>query len=121
VDALGGTLSANAAPSSITSASTRRFGRTRRSGPRPFADVVLNPTFPADESAKPKTHQSQLRLQRGQHRLLQRSLARSYGDHPAARFSLSPAIRSFDTEVLRVKFHSTYYKLNNAILQSPAT
>jgi zinc protease len=94
IDALGGTLSANASLSSITSA-VNSSGLVENFDPvlDLFADVVLNPTFPADEFAKLKTRtQGQLRLQRGQASFLATEKFRKvmYGNHPAARFSLSP-------------------------------
>ena len=120
IDALGGTLNANANLSSITSV-VNSSGLVENFDPvlDLFADVVLNPTFPADEFAKLKTRtQGQLRLQRGQASFLATEKFRKvmYGNHPAGRFSLSPGdLDHLSPEVLQ-KFHSTYYKPNNAIL-----
>src|SRR4029453_10603314 len=64
IDALGGTLNATAGLSSITSV-VNTSGLVENFDPvlDLFADVVLNPTFPADEFAKLKTRtQGQLRL-----------------------------------------------------------
>jgi len=120
IDALGGTLNANAALSSITSA-INASGLIENFDPvlDLFADVVLNPTFPADEFAKLKTRtQGQLRLQRGQASFLANEKFRKvmYGNHPASRFSLSPADLDHLTPEVLQKFHSTYYKPNNAIV-----
>jgi zinc protease len=120
IDALGGTLNATAGLSSITSV-VNTSGLVENFDPvlDLFADVVLNPTFPADEFAKLKTRtQGQLRLQRGQASFLAAEKFRKvmYGNHPAARFSLSPADLDHLTPEVLQKFHSTYYKPNNAIL-----
>lgn len=84
-----------------------------------FADVILNPSFPADELNKLKTRSlAQLRLQRGQPTFLANEMFQKvlYGSHPASRVSLTAEeIQRLTPEVLR-RFHSSYYRPNNAIL-----
>lgn len=83
-----------------------------------FADIVLNPSFPAEEFNKYKTRaQAQLRSQRAQPNFLANEMFSRvmYGSHPAGRVSLSAeAIQKLTPEVLR-RFHSLHYKPNNSI------
>ena len=84
-----------------------------------FADVVRNPTFPADEVEKYKTRAlAQLQFQRSSPQFLaQEQFSRAiYGDHPAAL--VAPPVDSIKklTQKDLAGFHSTYYRPNNAIL-----
>lgn len=84
-----------------------------------FADLILNPSFPADEFDKLKTRTlAQLRLQRAQPVFLAGEMFQKvlYGSHPASRASLTgEEIKRLTPEMLR-RFHATYYKPNNAFL-----
>src|SRR5262245_23945485 len=83
-----------------------------------FADVVLNPSFPADDLNKLKTRAAaQLRAQRSQPGFLANEmfLKTMYGAHPAGRAALTPAqIQGITPETLK-QFHAARYKPNNAI------
>jgi zinc protease len=83
-----------------------------------FADVILNPSFPADDLNKLKTRAAaQLRAQRSQPGFLANEmfLKTIYGAHPASRLALTPAqIQSITPETLK-QFHAANYKPNNAI------
>jgi len=83
-----------------------------------FADVILNPSFPADELAKLKTRSiGQIRLQRSQAGFLAQEKFQKvmYGSHPGGRFALTAEqIQRFTPEILQ-KFHSAHYRPNNAI------
>ncbi|MGH9751438.1 MAG: M16 family metallopeptidase [Blastocatellia bacterium] len=116
---LGATLFTNAGLSSITSTVsasglTDNFDQILDL----FADVILNPNFPADEMAKLKTRAlGQLRLQRSQPSFLaQEKFSKvMYGSHPAGRFALTAEqIQRLTPEALQ-KFHGAHYKPNNAI------
>jgi predicted Zn-dependent peptidase len=119
VDSLGATLAANATLSSPTS-TVVASGLTESLDQimELFADVILNPSFPADELTKLKTRSvAQLRLQRSQPAFLANEMfARvMYGSHPASRVSLAAdEIQRLTSDVL-LKFHSTNFKPNNAI------
>jgi zinc protease len=119
VDVLGASLAASSglsSPTSIVLASglTDNFDQIMEL----FADVILNPSFPADELNKLKTRTlAQLRLQRSQPGFLANEMfARvMYGSHPAARVSLTAEeIERITPEVLQ-KFHAANYRPNNAI------
>jgi zinc protease len=83
-----------------------------------FADVILNPSFPAEDLNKLKTRATaQLRAQRSQPGFLANEmfLKTLYGAHPASRIALTPAqIQSLTPETLK-QFHTAHYKPNNAI------
>jgi len=83
-----------------------------------FADVILNPSFPADDLNKLKTRAAaQLRAQRSQPGFLANEmfLKTMYGAHPAGRAALTPAqIQGITPETLK-QFHAAHYKPNNAI------
>jgi zinc protease len=83
-----------------------------------FADVILNPSFPADDLNKLKTRAAaQLRAQRSQPGFLANEmfLKTMYGAHPASRAALTPAqIQGITPETLK-QFHAAHYKPNNAI------
>ncbi len=84
-----------------------------------FADVLLNPTFPADELAKLRTRQkTSLRLQRTQPGFLAQERFRRavYGSHPAAVFSATPESLDALTPEQLARWHSERYAPQNAIL-----
>jgi predicted Zn-dependent peptidase len=119
IDALGaslGAISGLASPTSTVSASglTDNFDQIMEL----FADVILNPTFPADELNKLKTRSlAQLRQQRSNPNFLATEMFQRvmYGSHPAARTSYTAEeIQRMTPEILR-KFHVSNYKPNNAI------
>ena len=118
-DSLGATLGANAGLSSPTSTVTAsgltdNFDQIMEL----FSDVILNPSFPADEFNKFKTRAlAQLRFQRSNPSFLANEMfARViYGSHPAARVSLNAdEIQKLTPDVLQ-KFHAAHYRPNNAI------
>jgi predicted Zn-dependent peptidase len=84
-----------------------------------FADVVRNPTFPAEEVDKYKARSiAQLPLQRSNPGFLaaERFNRAIYGEHPAS-LVLPPveSLRTLTPDALK-QFHQTYYRPNNAIL-----
>jgi zinc protease len=83
-----------------------------------WADVILNPAFPADELNKLKSRDiTRIRLQRSQPFFLsnERFQKVMYGSHPAARVALTAKeIEQFTPEMLQ-KFHAAHYRPNNAI------
>lgn len=84
-----------------------------------FADVLLNPTFPADELTKLKTRQkTSLRLQRTQPGFLAQERFRRavYGSHPAAVFSATPESLDAITPEQLARWHAEHYAPQNAIL-----
>jgi zinc protease len=119
IDALGAILAASSGLSSLTSTvsasgMTENFDQTMTL----FADLILNPSFPADELNKFKTrYLAQLRLQRSQPVFLANEMFQKvlYGSHPASRVSLTTEeIQRLTPEMLR-QFHGSYYRPNNAI------
>jgi zinc protease len=119
VESLGATLSANSglsSPISVITAGglTENFDQIMEL----FADVILNPSFPADDLNKLKTRAAaQLRAQRSQPAFLANEMfyKTMYGAHPAGRIALTPAqIQSLTPETLK-QFHAAHYKPNNAI------
>ncbi|MGH9834456.1 MAG: M16 family metallopeptidase [Blastocatellia bacterium] len=118
VESLGASLGANASLSSITSSITaggltENFDQIMEL----FADVILNPSFPADDFNKLKTRAvAQLRFQRSQPGFLASEMFSKvmYGSHPGGRIALTPEqIQSLTPETLR-QFHSAFYRPNNA-------
>ncbi len=83
------------------------------------ADMVLNPTFPAEELQKYKTRQSaDLEQQRADPDFLshERFFRALYRDFPAAVISATPdSLKRVTAEDLK-GFHTRYYVPNNAIL-----
>ena len=119
VDALGASLNAAASLTSTNSTITsgglvENFDQVMTL----IADVILHPTFPADEFNKLKTRQLQsLRQQRGQPNFLAAEMNAKvmFGSHPAGRFSLNAdQLNKLTPEILQ-KFHAANYKPNNAI------
>jgi zinc protease len=119
VDSLGATLAANSSLSSPTS-NVVASGLTENLDQiiELFADVILNPSFPADELNKLRTRSlAQLRSQRAQPAFLANEMFAKvmYGSHPASRVSLTAdEIQRLSPDVLQ-KFHDTNFKPNNAI------
>ena len=120
MDALGGTLNSNSGFSSMTSVvSTSGLVENLDQTFDLFADVIRNPSFPADEVEKYKTRSlAQLQFQRSSPQFLaQERFSRAiYGDHPGA--IVAPPVESLKklTSKDLAAFHSTYYRPNNAIL-----
>src|SRR5215475_3773713 len=83
-----------------------------------FADVILNPSFPAEDLNNLKNRAvAQLRFQRSQPGFLANEMFSKvmYGAHPASRVAPTQAqIQGLTPESLK-QFHSSYYKPNNAI------
>ncbi len=119
VDRLGATLSAAAGLTSLTSTVSAsglidNFDQIMEL----FADVILNPSFPADEFDKYRTRQiAQLRLQRSQPFFLASEMFSKviYGSHPASRIALTVEEHQRITPEKLRQFHATYYRPNNAI------
>jgi zinc protease len=82
-------------------------------------DILLNPTFPADELNRLKQRQkAQLGQQRAQPTFLSNeTFSRAvYGNHPASRISATnESIDSFTTEAL-TKWHNDRYTPQNSVL-----
>jgi zinc protease len=119
-DRLGATIFANSGFSSLTSnifaaGLTDNFDQILEL----FADVILNPAFPADELKRLKDRElARIRLQRSSPFFLsnERFQKVMYGPHPAGRIALTAKeIQQFTPEMLQ-KFHAARYRPNNAIL-----
>ena len=119
VDALGATLNANAGLASLAttvsaSGLTDNFDQIMEL----FADVLLNPSFPADEFGKYQQRQlAGQRLQRAQAGFLanEKFAQVLYGAHPAGRVALTAEqIQKLTPATLR-QFHAAHFKPNNAI------
>lgn len=84
-----------------------------------FADVLLQPSFPADELEKFKQRQrAQLREQRSSSGFLlgERFNRAVYGDHPASRVSATPESLDKLSRVSLVDWHRQRYAPQNAVL-----
>jgi zinc protease len=119
IESMGATLIANSGLSSpISSITAGGLTESFDQIMELFADVILNPSFPADDLNKLKTRATaQLRAQRSQPGFLANEmfLKTMYGAHPASRIALTPAqIQSLTPETLK-QFHAANYKPNNAI------
>lgn len=84
-----------------------------------FTDVIRNPRFPSDEVAKYAARSlSQSEIQKSDPGFLaqQQFVQAVYGNHPAS--IILPPVESLKklTAADLVRFHSTYYRPNNAIL-----
>jgi zinc protease len=119
IDSLGATLFASSGLSSLTSnvsasGLTDNFDQSLGL----FADVILNPAFPADELKRLKDRElGRIRLQRSSPFFLSNESFQKamYGSHPAARVALTAKeIEQFTPEMLQ-KFHAAHYRPNNAI------
>jgi zinc protease len=119
IESLGATLTATSGLSSPTSnvlalGLTDQFDQIMEL----FADVLLNPSFPADELNKFKTRSlAQLRFQRSNPGFLANEMfARvMYGSHPAARVSLNADEIQKITPAMLKEFHAVNYRPNNSI------
>ncbi|HEX4950451.1 MAG TPA: pitrilysin family protein [Blastocatellia bacterium] len=119
LDQLGASIFANSGLSSIsTNVSASGLTDNFDAIMELFADVLLNPSFPAEELNKLKTRNiAQLRFQRAQAGFLASEMFSKvmYGSHPAARLSLTAdQIQRLTPEALQ-NFHATHFKPNNAI------
>jgi zinc protease len=120
VDTMGASLGANAGISSITSAVTasgllENFDQVLNI----FADVVRHPRFPNDEVEKFKSRTlAQLQILRSNPSYLaqERFNRAIYGDHPAALVTAPPESLKKTTAADLARFHTTYYRPNNAML-----
>ena len=119
IDSQGATLTANASLSSITSTVSASGLTDNLDGVMElFADVILNPSFPADEFTKLKTRMmAQLRQARSQPGFLAAEMFSKamYGEHPAGRIAPTPEVIQGLTPEMLAQFHATYYHPNNAI------
>ena len=120
LDTLGATLFANSGLSSFTT-NVNASGLVENfdSVLDIFADVVRNPKFPKEELEKYKTRTlSQLQFQRSSPNFLaaERFNAAVYGEHPASL--VAPPAESLKRAAAEdlARFHSTYYRPNNAML-----
>ncbi|HEY7181845.1 MAG TPA: pitrilysin family protein [Blastocatellia bacterium] len=119
VESLGATLSSSSSLSSpISSIAAGGLTESFDQVMELFADVILNPSFPADDLSKMKNRAvAQLRAQRSQSGFLANEmfLKTIYGAHPAGRYAMTPAqIQGVTPETLK-QFHAAHYKPNNAI------
>lgn len=119
IESLGATLNASSGLSSqISTVSAGGLTENFDQIMELFADVILNPGFPADDLNKLKTRAvAQLRFQRSQPDFLASEMFQKvmYGAHPASRVALTPAqIQSITPETLK-QFHAAHYNPNNAI------
>lgn len=84
-----------------------------------MADVLVNPSFPAEDFGKLKTRQkTALMQQRTQPSFLSEERFRRvvYGNHPAAIFSTTPAVLDSLTPEMLAAWHRDRYVPQNAIL-----
>jgi predicted Zn-dependent peptidase len=121
VETLGATLQTASGLSNLTSTVTM-FSLVENLDPMLaiYSDIVRNPTFPQDEVDKYKARQlQQLSFQRSVPQFLaqERFLRAIYGtSHPAGIFTTPVDSLKRVTSADLAKFHSTYYRPNNAIL-----
>jgi zinc protease len=120
VDEIGATLNANAAfGSNISTVSASTLVENIDRLLDLMSDVVLNPSFPADELEKYRQRQlANLEQQRSMPQFLANEKFRQvlYRDFPASVVSAtSDSLRKATPELLK-KFHNEYYVPNNAIL-----
>ncbi len=120
IDRLGATLGAGASfgsPDAVLSASG--LSENFDAWLAVIADVLLNPDFPSDELEKLKQRQrAQLRQQRSAANFLlsERFNRAVYGDHPAARVSMTQeSIDAISRDAL-VQWHRERYAPQNAVL-----
>lgn len=120
VDALGATLAANSGLASFTSnVIASGLAENLDQVLELFADVIRAPKFPQDEVEKYKSRTlAQLQLLRANpNYLVQERFNRViYGDHPAALVSPPADSLKRTTPADLARFHSTYYRPNNAML-----
>jgi len=120
IDTLGATLNAGSGVSAFTSTVTASGLLENLDQVLDiFADVVRNPKFPADELEKYKgrTLAGLQVLRANPTYLAQERFNRAiYGDHPAALVVAPPESLKKTTPADLARFHSTYYRPNNAML-----
>lgn len=120
MDTLGATLSANAGISSFTSnITTAGLVENLDQTLDIFADVIRNPKFPQDEAEKFKARLAQqLQFQRSIPQFLaaERFQRAIYGEHPAGMIVAPVESIKRTTSADLARFHSTYYRPNNAML-----
>ena len=121
VETLGATLQTTSALSAMTSNVTM-FGLVENLDQMLdiYSDIIRNPTFPQEEVDKYKARQlQQLMFQRSIPQFLaqERFLKAIYGpNHPAGLATVPADSLKRVTSADLAKFHSTYYRPNNAIL-----
>jgi predicted Zn-dependent peptidase len=120
VDSIGATLNASAGFGSTTSAvNASGLVTTADRILDLMSDVVLNPTFPAEELEKYQKRQlAELEQQRSEPGFLAREKFYQvlYRDFPASAVSATPeSVKALTPEKLR-DFHDHYYVPNNALL-----
>lgn len=120
IDKLGATLGANSGFGS-TAASVNASGLSDNFDQwfGLMADMLMNPSFPADEFGKLKQRQkTALMQQRTQPNFLSQERFRRvvYGTHPAAVFSTTPAVLDSLTPEMLAAWHRERYVPQNAIL-----
>ena len=120
VDRLGATLNASSGfGSTATSINASGLSDNFDQWFALAADILLNPTFPADELAKLKLRmKTQLKLQRTQPSFLadERFRQAVYGKHPAATVATTDAVLDALTPEMLAKWHREHYVPQNAIL-----
>jgi zinc protease len=120
IDKLGATLGANSGFGS-TAASVSASGLSDNFDQwfGLMADMLMNPSFPADEFGKLKGRQkTALTQQRTQPGFLSEERFRRvvYGNHPAAVYSTTPAVLDSLTPEMLATWHRERYVPQNAIL-----
>jgi zinc protease len=120
MDTLGATLTSTSGLSSfVSSVSTSGLIENFDPALDVFADVIRNPTFPAEEVDKYKQRQiSQLQFQRSLPQFLaaERFNRAIYGEHPAGLAAAPVESVKRATSADLARFHATYYRPNNAML-----
>lgn len=120
VDSLGASLTASASVSSFTSTVTASgLVEDLDQLLEIFSDVVRNPKFPLDgvEKFKSRTLAGLQFLRSNPTYLAQERFNRAiYGNHPAALVTAPPESLRRTTAGDLARFHSTYYRPNNAML-----
>jgi zinc protease len=119
IESLGASLSAGSGLSSSTT-NVMASGLTENLDDvmTLFSDVILNPSFSADELNKLKARMlAQLRMQRSMPFFLAMEMFSKvmYGEHPAARIVPSPEVIQRLTPEVLAQFHATYFRPNNAM------
>jgi zinc protease len=118
VFAMGGSLSATVSQD-FSALSVRGLAEFAPQLMELLADVVINPTLPAEEIAilKQQRMQNVAQQKASPQFLANREFRRAlFGDHPYARTSESEAsLQAIDRAALE-SFHKTYYRPNNAFL-----
>jgi zinc protease len=120
MDTLGATLTAGSGISSFTTnITTSGLVENLDQTLDIFADVIRNPKFPQEEVDKYKQRQiAQLQFQRSIPQFLaaERFQRAVYGEHPAGMIVAPVESIKRTTSADLARFHSTYYRPNNAML-----